>query len=352
MIARNGQLQREDMLVEDGKIVKIAPSIDVDADVIDVKGKTILPKLFDEHTHGSFGYDFNLATYDEMKKIIEFYKEQKIGTVYPTLLSDEDEVIERQLILLKKLAEEFPEVKGVHLEGPFLCRDYKGAMPEHLLQLPNIATLEHLQKVAGGLIKLMTISPELDGAPEFVAKAVAIGVKINLGHSGATYAQTMACIDAGATGFTHTFNAMKHMHQHELNIGGTAMLCDAYCEAICDGLHLCPQTVALLTKVKGLSKMVGVTDSIMAAGLSDGFYKLGVNDVVVKNGDARLVIGDTRAGSTLKAFDGLKNYAKFTNLPIEKAIIAWSENPAKKQGIFDITGSLDEGKLAEFFIYE
>ncbi|MEG2002867.1 MAG: N-acetylglucosamine-6-phosphate deacetylase, partial [Clostridia bacterium] len=130
LLARNGQLEKADMLVENGKIVKIAPSISADATVVDVHGKTVLPKLFDEHTHGSFGFDFNLANLDEMRKVIDFYKEQKVGTVFPTLLTDTDDVIEKQILIIKELSKEYPEVKGVHLEGPFLSKDYKGAMPE------------------------------------------------------------------------------------------------------------------------------------------------------------------------------------------------------------------------------
>ena len=353
LLARNGVLENTDMLVVDGKIEKIQKDIvcTCGAEIIDVTGKIILPKLFDEHTHGSAGYDFNLATEDEMRTLMEFYKKQQIGSVFPTLLTDEDDVLEKQIKLIVKIAKDYPEIKGIHLEGPFLSAKYKGAMPEHLLQTPNIATLTHLQETACGLVKLMTLSPELDGAVEFIKEAVKIGVSINLGHSGATYERTMECVDAGATGFTHLFNAMQPIHHHEIWISGTALLSDCYCETILDGLHVCKEAVRLIIKTKGIDKVVGITDSIMAAGLGDGLYKLGVNDVVVKNGDARLVVGDARAGSTLCAIDGLKNLVKFSGLPVEVAIKMMAENPAKRNNLFDITGSLDEGKLAEFFIF-
>ncbi len=353
-LARNGILTNEDMLVDEGVIMKIASNIPVEADmeVVDLGGEIVLPKLFDEHTHGSFGVDFNLATLDEMKKVIEYYKEQNVGTVFPTLLTDEDEVMERQIKLICELSEIYPEVKGIHLEGPFLSPQYKGAMPEHLLQKPNIETLAKFVEISDGLVKLMTMSPELEGAPEFIREAVKLGVKINLGHSGATYAEALACIEAGADGFTHVGNAMRPIHQHEIGVLGAALLSDCYNENILDGLHLADTTVQFFTKAKGIDKIVGITDSIMAAGLPDGFYKLGVNDVVVKNGDARLVEGDVRAGSTLKATDALRNYAKFIGLPIEKAVQVLSENPAKRMGMFDVTGSLDEGKLAEFFVFQ
>ena len=354
LLARNGVLEKADMLVIDGKIEKIQKDIvcTCGAEVIDVNDKIILPKLFDEHTHGSTGYDFNLATEDEMRILMEFYKKQQVGTVFPTLLTDEIEVLENQIKLIVKVAKDYPEIKGIHLEGPFLSTPYKGAMPEHLLQNPNIETLTRLQNTAGGLVKLMTLSPELDGAVEFIKEAVKIGVTINLGHSGATYAETMACVEAGATGFTHLFNAMRPIHHHEIWVSGAALLSDNYCETILDGLHICKEAVQLIIKTKGIDKVIAITDSIMAAGLGDGMYKLGVNDVVVKDGDARLLIGDARAGSTLCAIDGLKNLVKFSGLPVEVAIKMMTENPAKQNNMFDITGSLDEGKLAEFFIFE
>ena len=354
LLARNGVLEKADMLVIDGKIEKIQKDIvcTCGAEVIDVNDKIILPKLFDEHTHGSTGYDFNLATEDEMRILMEFYKKQQVGTVFPTLLTDEIEVLENQIKLIVKVAKDYPEIKGIHLEGPFLSTPYKGAMPEHLLQNPNIETLTRLQNTAGGLVKLMTLSPELDGAVEFIKEAVKIGVTINLGHSGATYAETMACVEAGATGFTHLFNAMRPIHHHEIWVSGAALLSDNYCETILDGLHICKEAVQLIIKTKGIDKVIAITDSIMAAGLGDGMYKLGVNDVVVKDGDARLLIGDARAGSTLCAIDGLKNLVKFSGLPVEVAIKMMTENPAKHNNMFDITGSLDEGKLAEFFIFE
>ena len=173
------------------------------------------------------------------------------------------------------------------------------------------------------------------------------GVKVNLGHTGATYEQTTACLDAGADGFTHTFNGMRLMHQHELGAGGCAMLSDAYCDAICDGRHLNKHTVALLLKVKGPDKVILITDSMMAAGMPDGEYRLGSLDIVVTDGDARTKGEDSRAGSTLPAYDGVKNFAAFTGLPLEQAIIAMSENPARRFGLN--TGSLEPGKLAEFF---
>ncbi len=350
-IAHNGELMKKDLLICGDTIIGVDNKIEADAKIIDVEGKMILPKLIDEHTHGSFGVDFNLATKEEMLKCVDFLKTQKVGTVFPTLLTDEIDVMKSQIKKLVQASKQAPEIKGIHLEGPFLCSQYKGAMPEYLLKEPDVKILDELLEAGEGLVKLMTISPEVEGAPEFVREATRRGITINLGHSGASYKQTMACIEQGANGFTHTGNAMKQIHQHEIGVWGTAMLSCGYCEAICDGLHLNEHMVQLLLKVKGLDRMIIITDCIMAGGLPDGDYKLGVNDVVVVNGDAKLKENDTRAGSTLTAINCLTNFQKFTSLPLEKAILAMTKNPAEHCNIYNKTGSIEVGKKAEFFIY-
>ncbi len=349
LVACDGKLEKKDMLICEDRIIGVESNIEADAKIIDLCGKIVLPKLIDEHTHGSFGVDFNLATEEEMLKCLEFLRTQQVGTVFPTLLTDEIDVMKTQIKKLVSVQKRSPEIKGIHLEGPFLCSQYKGAMPEYLLKKPDVQLLEELLEAGEGLVKLMTISPEVEGAAQFTHEASKRGISINLGHSGATYEQTMACIDQGANGFTHTGNAMKQLHQHEIGVWGAAMLSDGYCEAICDGLHLNEHMVRLLLKVKGLDRMIIITDCIMAGGLPDGNYKLGVNDVVVINGDAKLKESDTRAGSTLTAINCLNNFKKFTGLPIEKAILAMTKNPALHCNIYDVTGSIEAGKKAEFF---
>ncbi len=346
-LAIHGELCDKEMLVEDGIIKKIGVNLTGD-EVVDLQGKTVYPKVIDQHTHGGGGYDFTLATLDEMKKLIEFYREQNVGTIFPTLMTDSRETMLSQMDKIVELAKTCPEVKGIHAEGPFLSHEYKGATPENYIQTPNLDMAKALVEHGQGLLKLVTVSPELENALEVIEYFTSNGINVNLGHSGATYDQGKAAMDLGANGFTHTFNAMRPIHQHEIAISGLALLSEGYCEMICDGRHLHPNTVKLMLKAKGLDKLILVTDSIMAAGLPDGEYKLGANRIKVIDGDARLWDLSSRAGSTLKAFDGVKNFAAFTGLPLEKAIVPASENPAKYLGLN--TGVLEEGRLAEFFV--
>ena len=138
---------------------------------------------------------------------------------------------------------------------------------------------------AEGNIRYITVAPELPGVISMIPKLKEMGIQVAIGHSGASYETSMEAIRAGAMASTHTGNGMKLLHQHFPSIFGAALESeDLYCEMICDGRHLHPATVRIIIKAKGLDRVVAVTDSIMAAGLPDGRYKLGVNDVVVDRG--------------------------------------------------------------------
>ncbi len=174
---------------------------------------------------------------------------------------------------------------------------------------------------------------------------------IAIGHSGADYETSMAAIEAGATSCTHIFNAMKLFHMHRPAITGAALESDIYCEAICDGFHLVPATVRLLLKTKGYDKVVAITDSMMAAGLPDGLYKLGTMDVEVVDGDAKLLDG-VRAGSTLTMDRALQNLISFTGKSLEQVLPLLTENPARMLHMFETKGSLEIGKDADFTLLD
>ena len=223
-------------------------------------------------------------------------------------------------------------VLGIHLEGPFLSPQYKGAMPESLLRKGDAGWVRRCQQQAGGRIRYITVAPEVEGVPELI-RALHDEIPIAIGHSGADYATARQAIADGARACTHTFNGMRLFHQHEPAIMGAVLASpDVYCEAICDGRHLHPGTVEMLLRCKGLDRVVAITDSIQAAGLPDGNYKLGVNDVVVKDGDAQLANGGGRAGSTLTMDRALRNLTKFTSFTLEQLIPLLTEKPRRPAG--------------------
>lgn len=353
----NHKFEEKVLKLEDGKIEICESDIKLpeDAECYDARGQMVVPGFIDVHTHGAVGVDVNAATADDLEKICRFAATKGTTSWLCSVLTDTKEQTHwciDQFKEHKARGSEGANLLGIHLEGPFLSTEYKGAMPEHLLQKPNMPLLKEYQERAEGNIKYITISPEVEGLAEDIPSMKELGITVAIGHSGADYDTAWKAINNGAACCTHTFNAMKLLHQHFPAIMGAALESDIYCEMICDGRHLHPGTVRLLIKTKGLDKVVAITDSIMAAGLPDGNYKLGVNDVVVVDGDAKLSDTGVRAGSTLTQDTALRNLLSYTQRPVEEILPMLSENPAKLLGIFDSKGSIDNGKDADIVILD
>ena len=360
LVYKEHKFQRLNVLAEDGKITHIGEWIsDLEAERVDLKGRRLVPGFLDIHTHGAAGVDVNSADTEGYEKICRFMASQGTTGWLGSVLTDTREqtlaCIEayKDWKAEKGIEHNGAVMMGIHLEGPFLCSDYKGAMPEHLLQAKNIPLVEEYQKAAEGDIRYITVSPEVDGMVEDIPKLKELGIQVAIGHSGADYDTARAAIANGAMAATHTGNAMKLLHQHFPAIWGAVLEDDnVYCEVICDGLHLHPGTVRLILKTKGLDRVVAITDSIMAAGLPDGNYKLGVNDVVVVNGDAKLADGGSRAGSTLTTGRALQNLLAFTGKSVEEILPLLTENPAKLIGVDNQYGFVKEGLEANFIILD
>lgn len=352
-----GSFQKKTIGVEDGRI-RILPEDEKCQDgakVYDADGKKVVPGFLDIHTHGAVGVDVNAASADELGKIGHFMATQGTTSWLCSVLTDTKEQTLWCIDEFKKHKEkeyDAANLLGIHLEGPFLASEFKGAMPEHLLRGADLALLKEYQEAAEGNIKYLTVSPEVEGIVDMIPAVRELGIVVAIGHSGADYDTSMKAIENGAASCTHIFNAMKLLHQHFPAIMGAALESDIYCEAICDGRHLHPGVVRLLLKTKGIDRVVAITDSIMAAGLPDGNYKLGVNDVVVVDGDAKLASNGVRAGSTLTTGQALKNIMAFTGRPIEEVLKLLTENPAKLIGVFDKKGSIAEGKDADLVILD
>ena len=353
----DGSFQEKTIGVEGGciHILSKDAALEDGAKVYDAEGKKVVPGFLDIHTHGAVGVDVNAATAEELGKIGHFMATQGTTSWLCSVLTDTKE---QTLWCIdefkkhKKMENDGADLLGIHLEGPFLAKEFKGAMPEHLLRDADVELLKEYQEAAEGNIRYLTVSPEIEGIVDAIPAVRDLGIVVAIGHSGADYDTSMKAIENGAASCTHIFNAMKLLHQHFPAIMGAAMESDIYCEAICDGRHLHPGVVRLLIKTKGLDRVVAITDSIMAAGLPDGNYKLGVNDVVVVDGDAKLASNGVRAGSTLTTGQALKNIMKFTGRPIEEVLQLLTVNPAKLIGVFDKKGSIADGKDADLVILD
>ena len=352
-VYRDGQFRREDVLAEDGKLS--FPGVPPEGcRVVDLKGAMLVPGFLDLHTHGGDNVDVNAATAEDFAQISRFFARNGTTGWLCSILTDTEE---QTLWSIGQAREAMAapiagaRLLGIHLEGPFLSPEYKGAMPEHLLRRGDAALFRRYQQAAGGTVRYLTVAPEVEGVVDMI-REISGEVAVAIGHSGADYETAIRAIDAGARACTHTFNAMGLFHQHRPSIMGAVLERPVYCEAICDGRHLHPGTVRMLLACKGWDRVAAVTDSIQAAGLPDGRYKLGVNDVVVEDGDAKLASNGVRAGSTLTTGQALKNLVAFTGQPVERVLPLLTLNPARLIGMEERKGSIAPGKDADLVVLD
>jgi N-acetylglucosamine-6-phosphate deacetylase len=235
---------------------------------------------------------------------------------------------------------------GIHLEGPFLSHAKRGVHPPDLLLPPEIPIFDRMFEAAQGKIRLITLAPELPGALELAAHATSLGVRVSLGHSNATAAETRPAIAAGATSATHTFNAMRALDHREPGILGVVLSNDSlYAELICDGIHVDPSLVKVWWRAKGRDRCILVTDAMAAAGMPDGEYMLGKFAVQVAHGKA--TADGVLAGSVLSLDKALSNFVAFTGESVANALPLLTANPAAMTGFSEAAGRLTVGGRAD-----
>ena len=323
-----------------------------DAQVLDFPGALLAPAFFDVHFHGAAGHDVMEATADALGTIGTFLATRGTGSFLATTVTAPLDATLKAVAGLAKMIERTPVIGrarpiGIHLEGPFLSHAKRGVQPAAYLLAPDIATFDKLYDAAEGHVRLMTLAPELPGATELAAHATGRGVRVSVGHSNATAAETHAAINAGAVSATHTFNAMRALDHREPGILGTVLTSDAlFAEIICDGIHNAPEMVKLWWHAKGPGCGLLVTDAMSAAGMPDGEYHLGGFAVQVENG--RATANGVLAGSVLTLDRALANFVRFTGATAEQGVRLMTTNPAVMTGLTQQAGSIAVGQPADF----
>lgn len=342
--------------VENGKIAKICDCTDVEEGFISLDDdKIVVPGFIDKHIHGANNSDGMYNTIEDSKNISKVIASEGVSSYLITTMTQSVEQIDAALLNAKNFIEQYnyegAKPLGIHLEGPFISKKYKGAQIESCIVPCDVETFKHYQSVSGNNIKQVTLAYEENGK-ELVNYLRETNVVASLGHTDATCEQSLEAVKEGATSFTHTYNAMKPLHHREAGTVGAALLADeAYCEMICDLIHLSKYAIKVLYKAKGKDKLIVITDGIEARHLPDGEYQLGGQAVYVKNGEARLIDG-TLAGSTLLMNNGLRNVKNVLELSYEDTIDMATKNPALNLGIYDKKGSIKEGKDADFAVID
>lgn len=343
-------------IVEEGRLVvegtRISATIPENAQVIDVSTHWLVPGFIDLHNHGGGGASFTSGTVDEVFKGIHTHRLHGTTTLVASTVTGDMDFLTQRAGLLSELAEQ-GEIAGVHFEGPFISPCRKGAHSEALLRDPDPAEVRKLIDAARGRAKMVTLATELPGGIDSVRLLVEHGVIAAIGHTDATYEQTTAAIDAGATVATHLFNAMPTLgHRHP---GPVAALLEderVTVELINDGTHLHPAALELAFHRAGADRVAFITDAMDAAGFGDGRYWLGPLEVEVADGVARLVEGGSIAGSTLTQDRAFQRAVTVDRLPVEAVVAALSANPARLLGMDDRIGSLEPGKDADLVLLD
>jgi N-acetylglucosamine-6-phosphate deacetylase len=342
-------------VLDDGRVVvegtKIAAAAPGNAEVIDVTGHWLVPGFVDIHNHGGGGASFS-GTAEQILTAVRTHRLHGTTTLVASTVTDEMDLLVRQAGLLSELAEQ-GEIAGIHFEGPFISPCRKGAHSEELLRDPDPAEVRKLIDAARGKARMVTLAAELPGGTDSVRLLAEHGVIAAIGHTDATYEQTVEAIDAGATVATHLFNAMPALN-HRAPGPIAALLEDerVTVELINDGTHLHPAALELAFHRAGADRVAFITDAMDAAGIGDGRYMLGPLEVEVSEGVARLVEGGSIAGSTLTLDRAFKRAVTVDRLPVEDAVQALSVNPARLLGLSDRIGSLEPGKDADLVVLD
>ncbi len=357
----NGRLVLPDSVVSDmaiifdEKIQKIVPTSEIDVaeyDVIDAEGKLVTPGLVDIHIHGYLGEDASDGTEEGLRIMAAGIAKNGVTSWCPTTMTVSKDEIETAFDMARKVkaSEECygAKILGVNSEGPFINPSKKGAQAEdHILKPDAEFILKHAD-----IIKLFTVAPEMDENHDCIKRVSEEGrILISMGHTGATFDEANAGIEAGVRHTTHLFNAMTPLQHRNPGVVGAALSDERVsCEIIADTFHVSPGLYKLLAKTKG-DKLCLITDCMRAGGMVDGDYTLG-GQRVIKTGIQCLLEDGTIAGSVLKLNEAVRNFANHTDLNIAEVVACASLNPAKAIGEADSIGSLEVGKCADIVIFD
>ena len=299
-----------------------------------IQGAWVLPGFVDLHVHGGGGASFTAGRADDARRAAAFHLRHGTTTMLASLVTaPHGELLTACRSLAPLVADH--TISVIHLEGPHLSHVHCGAQDPRFLSRPNLGQFDELLEAANGTVRQITVAPELPHALELIRHAVAAGVVAAIGHTNATYAETIAGIDAGATLATHLCNAMPALHHRD---GGPvlALLDDerVTLELINDEVHIHHALIQRLLKAAGPARVALITDAMAAAGRPDGTYRLGHREVIVHDGAVRLVEGGNLAGSVLTMDVAVANAVR-RGTPMGTVVCAAATTPARVLGLAD-----------------
>ncbi len=348
-------IQKTSLLIQNDRIHGIGDSLKEEKDLLTLpEGLIVVPGFIDEHIHGANGSDAMDAKEESLANIsASLVREGTTSFLYTTMTMEKTRIIKALSTIDSYLKKQsyVAEPLGIHLEGPFIAKAFKGAQNEEDILPLSVSDLNDFMKASGNRIREITYSYQR-GHDDFLTYCKDHQIRLSLGHTDDGAELANEAFYKGTHLVTHMYNAMKGIHHRDVGSAGEALIHDeVYCELICDLHHVSEDAIRLLYKCKGKDRIILITDSMEAKYLPDGQYELGGNPVYVKDGTARLKDG-TLAGSILKLNEGVRNIRRVLGLALEDAVNMASINPARNLGIEKDYGSIREGKKADFTVID
>jgi N-acetylglucosamine-6-phosphate deacetylase len=361
LVITGGQLVTPDgvagdlaLVVAGDRIARLQPAGDPvprQARVIDATGELVAPGFIDVHVHGGAGHDTMDATPEALDGLSRHLARHGVTSFLATTVTAPGTAIDRAIdtVAAARAGVTGARLLGVHLEGPYLSPDHRGAQPIEHLRPPDPA--EYGRWFDSGVVTRITVAPELPGARELIATACRRGIAVAAGHCGASLEEMADAADLGLAHVCHTFNGMAPLHHREPGAVGATLTDDRlYAELIADAVHVHPTAMAVLIRCKGPQRTVLVSDATRATGLPDGTYTLGGQTITVTQGVPRTPAGGL-AGSTLTLDRAVAHLVALVGVPLHDAITTATATPAATVGAGDL-GALAPGRRADLVVLD
>lgn len=349
------------VVIEDGSITSVAPRAEIVAPAhakeISARDATLVPGFVDVHVHGAGGYDVMSSTEESLKAIASTVSRHGTTSFVATTVTAPPDETRRCLEDISRYTlspanhsgDAGAEILGIHLEGPFISPARRGVHPAGAIAKPSVTLLDRYLESAAGVVKILTLAPEIPGALELIERGYAKGLVVALGHTDATYEQARTAIFRGARHAVHVFNAMRPFSHRETGVLGAVLVDPSVtAEIIADGVHVDDPAIKLLLAAKGTDLVLLVSDGTAATGMRDGSYRLGTFDVTVSDGICRNREGKL-AGSTLTLDRAVQHMVRL-GVPVIEAIRMATYNPARRVGVEKKKGVVAAGADADFVL--